>query len=143
MLDPETKRKLREMGVSEIVAALDLMNKDSSYSELSFDEYLRTAVDIAHQEQENAKVKRLIARAHFRLPQADSSNIIYDGRSLDRQLICSLASAQFVASATDVVLEGVTGTGKSHLHALSASRHASMGSRQPTYACRACLKSAR
>ena len=60
-------------------------------------------------------MRRLIARAHLRLPQADVSNIIYDGRPLDRQLVCNLATARFVDSATDVVLEGVTGTGKTHL----------------------------
>lgn len=103
------------MGVPEMVVALDDMEKDSAYDTLSFDDRLKTAIDIAHQEQENAKVRRLITRAHFRLPQADIANIIYEGRPLDRQLISNLATARFVDNATDIVLEGVTGTGKSHL----------------------------
>ena len=111
MLDSETRRKLREMGVPEMVVALDDMEKDSAYDTLSFDDRLKTAIDIAHQEQENAKVRRLITRAHFRLPQADIANIIYEDRPLDRQLISNLATARFVDNATDIVLEGVTGTG--------------------------------
>ena len=95
------------------MSTLTVLN--TAYETLPFDDRLKTAIDIAHQEQENAKVRRLIARAHLRLPQADVSNIIYDGRPLDRQLVCNLATARFVDNATDVVLEGVTGTGKTHL----------------------------
>ena len=58
---------------------------------------------------------RLIRNAHFRLPQVDISDIDYDGRPISRDLVNELGTSQFVANATDVILEGFTGTGKRHL----------------------------
>lgn len=61
------------------------------------------------------QVESLLKSAKLRLPQADISNIVYENRPLSRELVNQLGTTQFVASATDVILEGFTGTGKSHL----------------------------
>ena len=115
MLEPETKRKLRELRVPAMIEAVERLDSDASIAGLAFDERLRVIVDYAYQEMENAHVARLLRNAHLRLPQADVANIDYDGRPLDRVLITELATCQFVATATDVIAEGFTGTGKSHL----------------------------
>ena len=115
MLDPETKRKIRELKVPGMIEAVEMMDSDPAFASLPFEERLRVVVDYSYQEMENARVTRLLRNAHLRLPQADITNIDYDGRPLDRTLITELATTQFVASATDVIIEGFTGTGKSHL----------------------------
>ena len=115
MLDPETKRKLRELKVPGMIEAVEMLEADPSFAALPFEERLRVIVDYTYQEMENAHVARLLRNAHLRLPQADVTNIDYDGRPLDRVLMAELATCQFVASATDVIIEGFTGTGKSHL----------------------------
>lgn len=115
MLDPETKRKIRELKVPGMIEAVEMLEADPSFSSLPFEDRLRVVVDYTYQEMENARVARLLRNAHLRLPQADVSNIDYDGRPLDRVVIAELATTQFVASATDVIVAGFTGTGKSHL----------------------------
>lgn len=115
MLDPETRRKARELGIPGFLEAIDMMGGDSSYAALSFEEKTRVAIDYAYQESQNRLVGRLIKGAHLRFPQADISNIIYEGRPLERDTVNELGTAQFVANATDVILEGFTGTGKSYL----------------------------
>ena len=115
MIDLETKRKIRELAIPGMVDALDLVAQDPSYAKLSFDEKIKVVVDYSYQEKKNDQVARLIRNAHLRLPQADISNIDYEGRPLNRELVSELGTAQFVSSATDVILEGFTGTGKSHL----------------------------
>ena len=115
MLDPDTKRKIREMGVPGMVDAIDMLAADTSYIDLSFDEKMKVVVDYAYQQRCNEHVTRLIRNAHFRLPQADISSIDYDGRPLDRDMVHELGTAQFVVNATDIILEGFTGTGKSFL----------------------------
>ena len=115
MLDPETKRKIRELRIPGMIEAVEMLDADPAFVALSFDDRLRIVIDHCHQEMENAQVARLLRNAHLRLPQADVTNIDYDGRPLDRTLITELATTQFVSRATDVIIEGFTGTGKSHL----------------------------
>ena len=115
MLDPETKRKARELGIPGFLDAVELVGSDPSYAALAFDDKMKVVVDYSYQEKMNAQVARLIRNAHFRFPQADISDIDYDGRPISRDLVNELGTSQFVANATDVILEGFTGTGKSHL----------------------------
>lgn len=115
MLDPETKRKARELGVPGFVEALDIIESDPSYTELPFKDKMKVIIDYAYQESQNKLVAHLIKNAHLRFPQADISNIVYENRPLQRELITELGTSQFVSNATDVILEGFTGTGKSHL----------------------------
>lgn len=115
MLDPETRRKIRELGVPGMLEAVEMVASDRAFDALSFEEKLRVVVDGAHQEMERARVERLLRNAHLRLPQAEVSDIDYEGRPLRRELVAELATTRFVASATDVIIEGFTGTGKSFL----------------------------
>ena len=115
MMDAETRRKLREIGVPELADALDLVDGDPSYAALPPQDRLRTAVDHAWQAKYNASVRKLLGRAHLRIPEADISGVIYEGRPLDRDRILSLGTRGFVDTATDIIIEGFTGTGKSYL----------------------------
>lgn len=115
MLDPETRRKARELGVPGLLEAIDLVGGDQSYDALAFEDKVKVVVDYAYQESQSRLVERLIKGAHLRFPQADISNIIYEGRPIKRDVVNELGTAQFVSRATDVILEGFTGTGKSHL----------------------------
>lgn len=47
MIDQETRRKLREMGLGEMVEALDLQDSDATSMALPFDERTRMMVDYA------------------------------------------------------------------------------------------------
>lgn len=115
MLDEQTKKKLREMQVSEIVDVCDIHDREESYTVLPFDERMRLIVDYAYEEKKVATVKRLISRARLRFPDADVCSMIYDKRNVDRSLIQELTTCQFVKNTRDVIIEGCTGTGKTWL----------------------------
>lgn len=63
-------------------------------------------------------MKRLAARAKLRFPDAEMGEMIYDGRKIDGVLICEAGTCQFVASAANGVIEGLTGADKSYLGVL-------------------------
>ena len=111
MPGPETKGKLREPGVPSMIEAVEMLESDASFAALPLDDGLCVVVDYAYQEAENAHVARLLRNAHLRLSQVGVANIDYDGRLPGRTLVTELATCQFVASATDVIIEGFTGTG--------------------------------
>lgn len=114
---------MRIIGVPEALDIMDAMAADPSYANMGFDERVRVIVDYVAQEKENASVKRLLQRAHFRIANADVSGVVYDGRPLSRDTVNGLGTCQFVESATDVIVVGYTGTGKTFL-ACSIGRQA-------------------
>ena len=92
-----------------------MVTADPSYAGMSADECLRLVVDYAWEVANQGNADKLIKRAHLRLPEADISNIDYEGRELSRDLVLRLGTSQFVEAPTDVVLQGFAGSGKSHL----------------------------
>ena len=131
MIDPETKRKCRELGAPGLAEAIEMVDGDRSYAELPFDDRIRIVVDYAYQDMTDKKVASLIRAAHLRLPEADISNIDYEGRPLSRDLVLSLGTSQFVSTATDVLPRGYAGTGKSHLACALGKQACKNGLRTP------------
>lgn len=70
MLDAETKRKLREMGVTSLVDALEIQH-DTLTIGMVFEERIKLAVDDAHATFTHTKVEGLVRRAGLRYPNAD------------------------------------------------------------------------
>ena len=50
-----------------------------------------------------------------KLRELGMGEMIYDGRKIDGVLICEAGTCQFVASAANGVIEGLTGADKSYL----------------------------
>jgi len=115
MIDEETRRKLRELNMGEMVDALDMQDSDLACMGVAFDERIKMAVDYVYEEKHAAGVKRLLGRARLRFPEADIGDMIYEGRGIDGVLIREVATCQFMRGAANVVIEGCTGTGKSFL----------------------------
>ena len=115
MINEETRRKLRELNLEEMVAALDLQSADTRYATLPFDDRIKMLVDYVYQEKYTSKVKRLMKGARFRIPAADVHEIYYVERHLDREQLLELSTCQFISNNMNVVFQGFTGSGKSYL----------------------------
>jgi len=115
MINDETKRKLRDLNLAEIIAALEMQQHDVGRVTLPFDERFQRVIDYLYQEKYNARIQRLIQLSKFRLPKAEMNGIYYDKRGLDRTAIQELATAEFVHSKTNVIFQGFTGSGKTFL----------------------------
>ena len=115
VINEETKRKLREMNLGEIITALDVQQNDPSYVALTFDQRFQMTVDYLYQEKYNGRIQRLIKQAKFRLPNADVTSIIYSGRGLDQNVVMELSTCQFINRCAHIVLQGFTGSGKTFL----------------------------
>lgn len=115
MIDEETRRKLREMAMGEMLDALDTQEADRTCMAMPFNERIRMMVDYAYEEKHAASVKRMLQRAKLRFPDAEMGEMVYEGRGIDGVLIREAATCQFMAGTTSVIIEGCTGTGKSYL----------------------------
>lgn len=87
MIDEETRRKLRELNMTEMAYVLDLQESDNTYAAVSFDERMRMAIDYLYEEKRASSVKRLLGRARLRFPDAEIGEMIHDGRGIDGLLI--------------------------------------------------------
>ncbi len=115
MINDETKRKLRELNLSEVISGLEFQQSDPATLDLTFDERLQRLVDYVYQEKHNGKIQRLIKSARLRFPQADRFGICYDGRALDKHLIEELMTCEYIDSRQSIILQGPTGSGKTYL----------------------------
>lgn len=112
MLNNDTKRKLRELNLEEMVHLIDQQQKDAHTISQTFEERFESIVDFVYQEKYNKKVHGLIRRARFRIPTADVSNMYYDERNINRSQFLELSTCQFIEHNLNVVFSGFTGSGK-------------------------------
>lgn len=125
-LDSETKRKLREMGVTSLLEAFEAQDETMTLG-MAFEERVKLVVDDAHAAFTHAKVEGLIRRAGLRYPDADLRRVDFiEQRGLDRGLLAQLQTCSFITRQQNVVFQGFTGSGKSYLGsalAKSACQH--------------------
>ena len=115
IIDTETRRKLREMNATDLLDAFERLDEQTC-SPLSHAEVIRLAVDNAHSGCMDARIQRLVKRAGLRYPQADLRTIdLMEERKLDRSVIASLDAGNYLEQRLNVVFQGATGSGKSHL----------------------------
>ena len=91
--------------VNEIEAAPDAVK-------LLFKDKLEMIIDRLYQNKINDTIKRLRSRAKLSEPDACTQSIVYDNnRNLSRYAVLELATSGFMNYGTNVVIEGVTGSG--------------------------------
>lgn len=112
MINDETKRKLRELNLSELITGLEMQQGDINRVTQPFDERMQHLIDYLYQEKYNSKIQRLMKLSRFRLPKAEVNDIYYVERGIDRLAIQELFTCQFTGSSSDVIFQGFTGSGK-------------------------------
>ena len=82
MINDETKRKLRELNLNEVITVLELQQSDISSVTLPFDERIQRLVDYLYQEKYNSKIQRLMKMSKFRIPKAEVYDVYYTARGI-------------------------------------------------------------
>lgn len=115
MMREETRRKLRDLDLSELIHYLDMQHLESQHTGMSFDERFQMMIDYLYQEKYNNKFQRLLKSAKLRIPRAEINDIHYIQRGIDKQMIMDLGTCQFMGQNTNIVFQGFTGSGKTYL----------------------------
>ena len=63
MLNDETKRKLRELKLGELIEGYDIYSKGLEWNSLSFEQKFQMLTDYLFQEKYNNRVKLLLSKA--------------------------------------------------------------------------------
>lgn len=132
MINDETKRKLCELNMSEIINGLEIQQSEPDTLAWSFDDRIQQLVDYVYQEKYNSRIQRLIKSARLRFPQADMHGVYYDGRGLNKSLLKDLFQCQHIDCHQSIVLQGPTGSGKTYL-AYALAKQACLGQIKARY----------
>lgn len=115
MISDETKRKLREFGLDDLIEALNEQEQNDMYTTFTFSERLDKAVDDFYNRKNASRTKRLLKLAKLRYPEADVNTMYYEGRSVDRNQILELSTCSYFRTTQNIIVNGFTGSGKSFI----------------------------
>lgn len=104
--------KLRLQGMAKSWTALEQTRK---LHELSLAEGLEILLQAEEQERDNRRFKRLEYGAGFRYKACLEEIRMDQARGLDKNLLASLATGEYIAKGESVLITGATGCGKSFL----------------------------
>lgn len=116
MLTEQTLDKLKLLGLLAMAAAWVEQQKRPDSTQLSFEERLGLLVDAQWLDRENRRLQRSLKEAKLKLSQACLEDIDYSARrELDRAVIRQLATGRWIQEHHNIVITGMTGTGKTYL----------------------------
>lgn len=115
MLMNQTIEKLNYMKLFGMVKGLDEQKANPGSSALSFEERVSFLVDREWADRDNRRLSRLLKEAKLKT-LACLEDIDYSAsRGLDRSVIASLSSFDWLEQRVNIIITGATGTGKTYL----------------------------
>ena len=115
MLDHQTVARLREMRLDGMAEAFLAQAREPDVQGLSFEERFGLLVDREWTSRHDRRLARLLKAARLRLP-ACMEDIDYQvPRGLDRAVMRSLATGNWIRAHQSVIIVGPTGVGKTFL----------------------------
>ena len=130
MLIPPTLDRLKGLRLDAFAAAWETQQRDPAVAALSFDERLALLVDAECLARENKRLHLALRDAKLRLSQACVEGIDYAARrELDKALVRQLATGRWVHEHQNILITGMTGTGKTYVACALAQQACRQGHR--------------
>ena len=116
MVNMTTVTKLQEMKLSTMASAFQEQMKNPDFQNLSFEERVGLMVDQEWTIRKNNHMNRLMKGAGFSVPGACVENIEYvPERKLNKELLTTLSTCNYIREHHNVILLGPTGSGKTYI----------------------------
>src|SRR5207302_8895857 len=116
MLTEPTLEKLQALRLDAFAAAWRAQQQDPALAAVPFDERLGLLVEAEWLARENRRLATALREAKLRLSQACVEDIDHAARrELDKALLRQLATCRWVHDHHNVLISGMTGTGKSYI----------------------------
>ena len=129
MLKTPTADKLKSLRLTGMLRGFEAQMVSSKYDSLLFEERLGLLVDLEAEERENRRRQTLLKQAKLR-QSASMENLDYTGqRGLDRSLMDSLYTGNWIKEGLHLLITGPTGVGKSYLACALAHQACQLGYR--------------
>ena len=117
-----TLDKLRAMRLRDLAEALQRQMEDPALGQLSFEERLSLLVDQLWVVRENRALARRLQKSRLKMQACLEDTDYLHPRGLDRALVRSLSTSQWVRSHHNLLIVGPCGVGKTFLASAFAHR---------------------
>jgi DNA replication protein DnaC len=115
MLTAPTMEKLHSLRLEAMAGSYAEQQRAPDITGLAFDERFGMLVDAEYLARDNRRVTARLREAKLKLPQASIEDIDYEPRRrLDRAVIRQLATCRWIEEHHNILITGLTGTGKSY-----------------------------
>ncbi len=111
----ELRKSLFILDLGDLVRAVEEQERDITLVDLSYEKRLELLLEALIFERNNKLINRLIKNAYFKYPSASIESLDFSTRQIKKSTIINLASMGFVSSATNLIITGPTGAGKTYL----------------------------
>ena len=111
----ELKKNLIKHELRDLARLIEGQENDITLMDLSYSEHLEYLLNELISERENKLINRLIKAANFKYPMASIESLDYDARQVKKSTIINLATCGFINTATNLIITGPTGAGKTYL----------------------------
>ena len=116
MVNMTTVTKLQEMKLSTMASAFQEQMKNPDFQNLAFEERVGLMVDQEWTVRKNNHMNRLMKGPGFSVSGACVENIEYvPERKLNKELITTLSTCNYIREHHNVILLGPTGSGKTYI----------------------------
>ena len=116
MVTEQTIEKLMNLRLAAMAGTFQEQRATPAMSQLAFDERFGLIVDAEWLARENRRLQKTLKDARLKLPAACVEDIEYPAqRQLDRAVVRQLATCRWIEEHHNVVVTGMTGTGKTYL----------------------------
>ena len=111
----QTLDKLHEMKLTGMAEGLSLQMEQPASQAISFEERFGLLVDQEYTYRRNRRLARLLKEAKLRLEACAEDIDYHHPRGLDRSLMMTLVSSEWILSRQNLLVTGPTGTGKTYI----------------------------
>lgn len=111
----ELKKKLMSLELTDLALAIEKQENDASLVDKSFDERISILAEEISTIRYNKLVAKLIVNANFKYSSANLNTIDAELRGVSKDTINNLGELNFINTATNIMIVGPTGSGKTYL----------------------------
>lgn len=127
MLTEQTLEKLYSMKLNGMADAFKEQLLHSNMDDLSFEERFSLLVDHLWTWKEDRRMKRLLNNAKLKINACIEDIDFKTPRGIDKSVVLSLSSCNWIKSAQNIIITGPTGVGKTYLACALVNRACRLG----------------